>query len=129
MPFSNIYSGKIIIFLLLSIICFELASQVTESSNLPLIVIDTRGQVIWDDPKIVAGLKVIDNGPGNTNNQFQDGTDYEGNIGIETRGQSSTMFPKKSYLIELRTETGADTSASLLGNACRRRLGSLCSLF
>jgi hypothetical protein len=115
MPFSNINSGKIIIFLLLSIICFELASQVTESSNLPLIVIDTRGQVIWDDPKIVAGLKVIDNGPGNTNNQFQDGTDYEGTIGIETRGQSSTMFPKKSYLIELLTETGADTSTSLLG--------------
>jgi len=115
MPFSNINSGKIIIFLLLSIICFELASQVTESSNLPLIVIDTRGQVIWDDPKIGAGLKVIDNGPGNTNNQLQDGTDYEGNIGIESRGQSSTMFPKKSYLIELRTETGVDTSATLLG--------------
>ena len=115
MPFSNINSGKIIIFLLLSIICFELASQVTESSNLPLIVIDTRGQDILDDPKIGAGLKVIDNGPGNTNNQLQDGTDYEGNIGIESRGQSSTMFPKKSYLIELRTETGVDTSATLLG--------------
>ena len=115
MPISNIYSGKIIIFLLLSTTCFELASQVTETSNLPLIVIDTRGQDIWDDPKIVAGMKVIDNGPGNTNNQFQGGTDYEGNIGIETRGQSSTMFPKKSYLIELRTETGADTSAILLG--------------
>jgi len=115
MPLSNNYSGKIVVFLLLTIRCFELASQVTGSSYLPLIVIDTRGQDIWDDPKIVAGMKVIDNGPGNTNNQFQDGTDYEGNIGIETRGQSSEMFPKKSYLIELRTETGVDTSATLLG--------------
>ena len=64
MPISNIYSGKIIIFLLLITTCFELASQVTETSSLPLIVIYTRGQDIWDDPKIVAGMKVIDNGPG-----------------------------------------------------------------
>jgi len=115
MPISNIYSGKIIIFLLLAISCYELDSQVAETSNLPLVVIDTRGQIIQDDPRIVAGLKVIYNGPGNTNNQFQDGTDYEGNVNIEIRGQSSRMFPKKSYLIELRTEAGSDTSVSLLG--------------
>ena len=72
-------------------------------------------------------MKVIDNGPGNTNNQLQEGTDYGGNIGIEIRGQSSEMFPKKSYLIELRTETGVDTSASLLGMPAEGRLGPLCT--
>ena len=117
MRISKSFPGRIIFLLNLlpAFTGFQLNSQTDETSHLPLIVIDTRGQTILDDSKIVAGLKVIDNGTGNTNNQFQDGTDYEGNIGIETRGQSSTMFPKKSYLIELRTSTGSDTSASLLG--------------
>ena len=87
----------------------------SETSELPLIVIDTRGETITDDPKINAWLKVIDNGSGKKNNLFQPGTDYEGNMGIEIRGQSSQMFPKKNYSIELRSEAGTDTSAVLLG--------------
>jgi hypothetical protein len=86
-----------------------------EFSSLPLIVIETGGQTITDDPKLDVRLKVIDNEPGSMNNQFQNGTDYEGNMGIEIRGQSSQMFPKKSYSIELRSENGSDTSAALLG--------------
>jgi hypothetical protein len=92
-----------------------LNAQTSKTSNLPLIVIDTWGETIADNPKITAWLKVIDNGPGFMNNQFQDGTDYEGYMGIEIRGQSSQMFPKQSFSIELRSETGADTSVSLLG--------------
>lgn len=88
---------------------------VTEFSHLPLVVIETEGRQIMDDPKITARMKVIDNGPGNPNNQFQEGTDYDGIIGIEIRGQSSQMFPKKSYSLELRTSAGTDTIASLLG--------------
>ncbi|MFZ2338616.1 MAG: CotH kinase family protein [Bacteroidales bacterium] len=87
----------------------------TEYSNLPLIVLETEGREIVNDPKITARMKVVDNGPGKLNNQFQEGTDYDGFIGIEIRGQSSQMFPKKSYSMELRTSDGADTAASLLG--------------
>lgn len=115
MPGSNFYSERILILLLLVTICFKLNAQTSETSNLPLIVIDTWGETIADNPKITAWLKVIDNGPGFMNNQFQDGTDYEGYMGIEIRGQSSQMFPKQSFSIELRSETGADTSVSLLG--------------
>ncbi|MCE5347392.1 MAG: CotH kinase family protein [Bacteroidales bacterium] len=86
-----------------------------EYTNLPLVVIETRGQTIKDDPKITAWMKVIDNGSGKTNNPYQDGTDYEGYIGIEIHGQSSQMFPKKSYAIETRDETGANLSTGLLG--------------
>jgi hypothetical protein len=86
-----------------------------EFSSLPLIVIETMGQTIMDEPKIDARLKVIDNKPASVNNQFQHGTDYEGSIGIEIRGQSSQMFPKKSYSIELHSEIGSDTTAALLG--------------
>lgn len=97
------------------IICFDVNSQIADPGNLPLIIIETGGQAITDDPRIEAWLKVIDNKNGTGNNQFQPGTDYEGNIAIEIRGQSSQMFPKKSYSLELRTSTGADTTASLLG--------------
>ncbi|HQQ11644.1 MAG TPA: proprotein convertase P-domain-containing protein, partial [Bacteroidales bacterium] len=34
------------------------------SSNLPIVIIDTYGQEIPDDPKIMVSLKIIDNGQG-----------------------------------------------------------------
>lgn len=86
-----------------------------QKTNLPLLIIDTKGQQILDEPKITASLKVVDNGPGQLNGFLDDPTDYEGNMGIEIRGQSSQMFPKKGYGIELWTKAGADTSVSLLG--------------
>src|SRR5512138_763442 len=38
-----------------------------DSSSLPVVLIDTYGQEIPDDPKIPIGLKIIDNPPGNFN--------------------------------------------------------------
>ncbi len=70
--------------------------------------------IITEGPKINAELKVINNESGE-NNHVTPGTDYAGDAGIKIRGQSSQMFPKKSYSIELRSETGSDTSAALLG--------------
>ncbi len=84
-------------------------------SNIPLLVIETLGATILDDPKITARLKVIDNGPGKLNSYFDEATDYEGYIGIELRGQSSQMFPKKSFSIETRDELGVGIDVSLLG--------------
>lgn len=86
-----------------------------ETSHLPLVVIDTRGQSIVNEPKITALMKVIDNGPGQLNDPLDQGTDYDGYIGIEIRGQSSQMFPKKSYGLETRDESGNNLNVSLLG--------------
>lgn len=85
------------------------------NSNLPIIKINTNGQNIPDEPKINAKMGIIDNGPGNVNHVNDPFNDYDGNIGIEIRGSSSQMFPKKQYAVELWTATGADTSASVLG--------------
>jgi hypothetical protein len=115
MPRFYILSGRIIVFLFSLLICIKANAQIASPFNLPLIVIETGGQPITDDLKINAWMKVIDNGPGAMNNKFQQGTDYDGNMGIEVRGQSSQMFPKKSYSLELRTKAGADATASLLG--------------
>ena len=78
------------------------------------MVIETDGKEIVDDPKIKATLKVIDNERGV--NRFGDAaTDYEGNIGIEFRGSSSQIFPKKPFGIETWDADGNDMDASIFG--------------
>ncbi len=89
--------------------------QAFESSNLPIVVIDTKGLNIPDEPKIIADFKLIDNG-GTKRNVLTDKPAYTGKMGIEIRGSSSQRFPKKSFGFELRDATGlVDMDASLLG--------------
>lgn len=91
-------------------------SVVFSSSNLPIVLIDTEGQPIPDEPKITAHMSVIDNGPGARNNVTDPPNGYDGLIGIEMRGASSQlMYPKKSYGVETRDETGDSRNVKLLG--------------
>lgn len=83
------------------------------SSNLPIFVINTSGVVIGDEPKITAQMGIIYNGI-ERNNLSDPFNNYSGKIGIEVRGSSSQMFPKKQYGIELRDDSGEGTAASLL---------------
>jgi hypothetical protein len=83
------------------------------SSNLPIVVINTNGGTIVDDPKIGASMGIIDNGV--ERNYTTDTFDFTGKIGIEIRGSSSQMFPKKQYGIELRDDAGEGLAAPLLG--------------
>jgi spore coat protein CotH len=85
------------------------------SSDLPIIIINTNGQVIPDDPKITATMSIIDNGPGTRNNLTDPYNNYNGFIGIETRGESSQMFPKKSYSVETVDAVGDNINVELLG--------------
>lgn len=89
--------------------------QGISSSNLPLISIRTNGQTIVDEPKIMADMGIIYNGEGVRNNITDAFNHYNGKIGIEIRGQSSQMFPMKSYSIELRDNAGNSTDKSLFG--------------
>ncbi|MFH0735302.1 MAG: CotH kinase family protein [bacterium] len=85
------------------------------SSNLPIFVINTNGQTIIDDEKITADLGVIYNGEGVRNYLTDPFNHYNGKIGIEIRGSSSQMFPKKQYGVETRDAGGNDLDVSLLG--------------
>ncbi|HKR06100.1 MAG TPA: CotH kinase family protein, partial [Bacteroidia bacterium] len=85
------------------------------SSNLPIAVVNTFGQGIPNDPKITAFLGIIDNGPGIRNYMTDPFNNYNGYIGIETRGHSSQSFPQKQYSFETRDSSGNDLNASLLG--------------
>jgi hypothetical protein len=85
------------------------------SSNLPIVVINTHGQWISDEPKITADMGIIDNGFGIRNRSTDAFSAYDGKIGIETRGSSSEGFPKKQYAVETRDASGNDLKVSLLG--------------
>ncbi len=85
------------------------------SSNLPIFVINTNGQIIIDDQKITVNLGVIYNGEGVRNNITDPFNHYNGKIGIEIRGSSTQMFPKKQYGVETRDANGNDLDVSLLG--------------
>lgn len=104
--------------LVLLVSCFRVVAQDAvvpfTSSNLPIIIIDTNGKPIVDDPKIEADMGIIDNGA-SVNNVTDPPNDFSGKIGIEIRGSSSQMFPKKQYGIELWDDEGEGLSASLLG--------------
>ncbi len=85
------------------------------SSELPIIVINTNGNQIVDEPKTIATMGIIDNGSGSINQLSDPYNDYDGYVGIEIRGSSSQLFPKKSYGLETWDANGMDIDASLLG--------------
>jgi hypothetical protein len=105
------------IFLLFSFFSSAVFSQLDfTSSNLPLVVINTNGQFIIDDPKIIADMGIIWNGPGKRNTLSDPKNNYNGKIGIEIRGSSSQyFFPKKSYGVETKSTDLVTTDFSLLG--------------
>lgn len=103
--------------LALALLAAPLAAQEVEftSSNLPIVIVDTDGQTIPDEPKIAARMRIIDNGPGARNHLTDPANDYDGYIGIEIRGSSSQMYPKKQYGVETWDAAGEDIDVSLLG--------------
>ena len=87
---------------------------IAEPSNLPIILINTQGFTILNEPKITAKMSVINNT--NAVNNINDSTfEYDGYIGIEIHGNTSQMFEKKSYNVETRTDIGENLNVSLLG--------------
>jgi hypothetical protein len=86
-----------------------------DSTNLPLILINTQGQTIETDQKINALMDIKYNGFGNMTHLNDPSNIYSGHIGIEVRGASSAGYPQKPFNIETRTATGANNNVSLLG--------------
>lgn len=85
------------------------------SSNLPIVILDTRGQDIPNAQKIPADLRVLDNGPGRRNSISDTVDAFRGIIGIELRGSSSLSYPKMNYAFETWDNSGNSLNASLLG--------------
>ncbi len=106
---------SLLFLLLLFDVEFAIAQVDFTSSDHPIIVINTNGNTIVDEPKVEAEMGIINNGPGQKNN-LTDEFEYFGKIAIEFRGSSSQdLFPKKQYGFELRDELGEDMDTTLLG--------------
>lgn len=97
--------------------CFtESASRIeVYTSNLPIVMINTFGDWIFDDPKIPARIKIIYDASGGRNALDSSHVDFEGKIGIEVRGKTSQRFPKRQYGFEIQDDAGNDRDVSLLG--------------
>lgn len=98
----------------------QVFSQTSITSNLPIVVINTNGGVIQNDDKIPATFAITAaNGGGMHSFDINSGSNsfqYQGNIGIEIRGNTSIYWDKKSYSVELTNgPNGASVDASLLG--------------
>jgi len=87
---------------------------VFDSSNLPIIVINTGGNTIVDEPKVSASIGIIYNGVGVRNYLTDPYNEYFGFCGIELRGESSMGFAKKSYGFEFWDWLGQDMDTSFL---------------
>lgn len=83
----------------------EEESIIPVEDRLPLIAISTNGNQIVDEPKVNATFTVTENGD----------ISYSGNMGIEIRGASSQLFPKKSFGFETRDDANEDVDVALLG--------------
>jgi len=92
-----------------------LNAQLFTQSNIPIVVIDTYGVPIPDEPKIPGTMKIIDHGPGQVNYVADSGNIYTGNIGIEIRGHFSAILPQKPYAIETRDADDNDLEVPLFG--------------
>ncbi len=84
-------------------------------SYLPIMTINTNGQTIPNDPRIVADMGIIHHGNDEENSTDDPPNVYDGKISIEIRGSSSQSFDKKSYSIELQTDTGTNNNVYILG--------------
>ena len=78
------------------------------TSNLPIVIINTNGRWIPDEPKIPAHMKIIYDESGGRNSLDNPHIHFEGKIGIEVRGQTSQMFPKRQYGFEFQDRKGND---------------------
>ena len=97
------------------IVVLNAQTSTTLDTDLPLVMINTRGGVIVNDPKITADLSIVYNGLGKRNKSTDVANEFNGKAGIELRGQSSQGQPLRSYDIELRDAAGLEVPTPLLG--------------
>lgn len=85
------------------------------SSLLPIVEINTNGNTIQNDPKVMADMKIRFNGQGVRNYMTDAPDEYNGKIGIEHRGNYSLSLPQKPYSFETWDVNGNSINAPLLG--------------
>jgi hypothetical protein len=85
-----------------------------QTYDLPIIFVDTKQKCLDKNvtEKIPATMRVLDDKTNNVADSAK-GTLYD--IGIKVRGQSSALFPKPGYSVEVRDEKGEGMDVSMFG--------------
>lgn len=124
--FLRFLSLSQVVFAIILISYSPVFSQTFTDSNLPIVIITTDLGInnqpleILDDPKILSSMKIIKHPDGSRNYLSDANTtaflNYNGRIGIEIRGSSSQLLPKKGYgLTTLKADNISNNNVSLLG--------------
>jgi len=87
---------------------------ILDESNLPIVLIDTYGEEIINDPRIPAYMGIINNSSG-LNHVDDPFNGYDGDITIEKRGNSSQWQDKTPYRFETVDNNGENNNVELLG--------------
>jgi len=87
---------------------------ILDEFNLPIILIDTYGVEIPDEPRIPASMGIINNESG-VNYIDDPFNDFDGSITIERRGNSSQWQGKTPYRFETVDDEGENSNVELLG--------------
>jgi len=97
-----------------TLFCAMVVPLFAQTYDLPIIFIDTKQKCLDNKltEKIPGTMKVLDGATNNVADSAK-GTFY--NIGIKVRGQSSAMFPKPGYSLEVRDSTGEGINVSMFG--------------
>jgi len=97
-----------------ALFCAMVVPLFAQTYDLPIIFIDTKQKCLDNKltEKIPGTMRVLDGATNNVADSAK-GTFYE--IGIKVRGQSSAMFPKPGYSLEVRDSTGEGINVSMFG--------------
>ena len=87
---------------------------ILDEFNLPIILIDTYGAEIPNEPRIPASMGIINNESG-VNHIDDPFNDFDGSITIERRGNSSQWQGKTPYRFETVDDEGENSNVELLG--------------
>ena len=95
--------------------CCKKLAKINFSSNLPVMVFNTKCQEVVDEPKIRTQMCTCS--PSSSSSSQESGKmDYDGWAGIEIRGSSSARdHEKKGMALKLWNATGQDVEFPLLG--------------
>ena len=87
---------------------------ILDEFNLPIILIDTYGVDIPNEPRIAASMGIINNESG-VNYIDDPFNDFDGSITIERRGNSSQWQGKTPYRFETVDDEGENSNVEILG--------------
>jgi hypothetical protein len=86
-----------------------------ESSELPIMLINTNGQEIPFSGRITAQMEMKYAGAGNLTFLNGPSNEYNGQISIGVRGASSSGYPQRPYNLETQNFFGQNNNVPLLG--------------